>query len=208
MKLTRSSYETGILIKKYTNSIAKEIFRKSIHLCSSFVPLLLFYSYWTTLSLLFLALFGYFISEYFRVKGIKVPLVSKITEIAARKRDEDKIVLGPITLVLGIITCSLLWDFVPSTIGIFALAFGDGLASLVGKLFGKIHIPFTNGKTVGGSLACFFAVFVSSYCVCKNLVFSLIISVIATLIEMLPLEDLDNIVIPVIIGGISQMLLI
>jgi hypothetical protein len=33
------SFRKGILEKKYTNSIIKEVFRKSIHLCSSFIPL-------------------------------------------------------------------------------------------------------------------------------------------------------------------------
>lgn len=202
-----SNLRTGIVFKQYRIVILKELFRKTIHLCSAMVPTLLALAYWPVMGLLFLALTGYILSEYVRFKGVEVPLISKITTIAARKRDENKIVLGPITLVIGIICSSLLWNLQAARIGIYALAFGDGLASLVGKMIGRIHIPFTNGKTVAGSLACFFAVFVSCFAVCQNASVALVLSIMATLVEVIPLKDLDNIIIPILIGGLSQYLL-
>ena len=79
-------------------------------------------------------------------------MISKITEIAARKRDENHFVLGPVTLVCGILLAALLLPLDCARVGIFALAFGDGLASLMGKLFGKITIPGAHGKTAAGSV--------------------------------------------------------
>ena len=166
--MTDNDFQKGILVKQYRISIFKEVFRKSIHLCSAFVPTLLSVAYKPVLFLLLAALVLYSFTEFIRLKGINVPVVSKITSIAARKRDENKFVLGPVTLVAGIISAALLWNPESARIGIYALAFGDGLASLVGKLLGRIHIPFTNGKTAAGSLACFYAVFLSSYCDCRN----------------------------------------
>lgn len=202
------SFRKGILEKKYTNSIIKEVFRKLIHLCSSLIPLFVDkISYWGTIFLLFLALFIYCISEILRLSGTQVPIISKITEVAARKRDENKFVLGPVTLVLGIISALLLWENDAARIGIYALAFGDGLASLFGKLFGKRRIPFTSGKTYIGSITCFVAVFISSFFVCKNLLYSLLIAFVAMVLEMLPLKDFDNVLLPVCIGALAQFLI-
>lgn len=202
------SFRKGILEKKYTNSIIKEVFRKMIHLCSSFIPLFVDkISYWGTIFLLFLVLFIYCISEILRLSGTQVPVISKVTEVAARKRDENKFVLGPVTLVLGIVTALLLWKNDAAQIGIYALAFGDGLASLFGKLFGKRRIPFTRGKTFVGSITCFVAVFISSLCVCNNLFYSLLIAFVAMIIEMLPLKDFDNVLLPVCIGALAQFLI-
>lgn len=199
-------FYNGILANQKRNNIIKEIFRKSIHLCSALVPLFLKIQYWLTISLLFLTLIIYIISEILRRKGKTIPIISKITETAARKRDENKFVLGPVTLVSGILLASLILPLDCATIGIYALSFGDGLASLIGKLIGRVVIPGTNGKTVAGSLTCFFAVFISAFLFCHNCLISLILGTFAMLIEVLPLKDFDNLVIPIFIGSIYFLL--
>ncbi len=196
----------GIIERQRLNAIFKELFRKSIHICSSLVPLFLKLAYWPVIGLLVTALILYTISEILRSKNINIPFISKVTEIAARKRDENRIVLGPITLVLGILLAALILPLDCARVGIFALAFGDGLASLMGKLFGKITIPGAHGKTAAGSLTCFFAVFVSTFCCCGNCLTALIIAFAAMFIEVLPLSDFDNLIIPPAIGFIFMIL--
>lgn len=199
--------ENGLIVRKYINDIAKELFRKVIHLCTAFIPLLLSKFYWPVMLALVVVLFVYVVSEYLRLRGIQVPLLSKITEAAARKRDENKFVLGPVTLAIGVFVTALFFKPLPATLGIYALSFGDGLASLFGKLFGKTVIPFSSGKTVAGSLTCFFAIFCSSYIASKNTGISLILAGIGMLVELLPLKDFDNLIIPVLIAAIAQFLL-
>ncbi|MCI5607211.1 MAG: SEC59/DGK1/VTE5 family protein [Treponema sp.] len=196
----------GIVVNQRKNSILKELFRKTIHICSAFVPLLLHYFYWPVMILLVLAAAGYTLCEFLRLHNYSIPLISKITEIAARKRDENKFVLGPVTLVLGILLAAFLLPLEYATVGIFALSFGDGCASLVGKIIGKITIPGARGKTVAGSLACFFAVFLAAFCYSGNCLISLIIGVSAMVIEVLPLADADNLIIPISIGFIYKLL--
>ena len=196
----------GIIERQRLNAIFKELFRKSIHICSSFVPLFLKLAYWPVIGLLLAAVILYTISEILRSKNIYIPFISKVTEIAARKRDENRIVLGPITLVLGILLAALLLPLDCARIGIFALAFGDGLASLMGKLFGKITIPGAHGKTAAGSLTCFFAVFVSTFCCCGNCFTALVVAFAAMFIEVLPLSDFDNLIIPPAIGFLFLMI--
>lgn len=197
----------GINFKKRVNSLKKEIFRKTIHLCTGFVPVLLHFYKTPVIILLILALSAYLLSEFLRFRGINIPLISQITVKAARKRDENKIVLGPVTLVLGVVSASLLWPETAAAIGIVALALGDGLASLAGKSFGSLPLPFTGGKTVEGSLTCFTAIFVSCWMISKNTVVSFIVALTGCFIECLPLKDFDNLLIPVVLGGLSAWLL-
>lgn len=194
-------------MKKYrTKVLLKELFRKSIHLCSAAIPLCLKHFYLLTVILLVLVVIGYSLCEILRLKGHQIPIISKITEIAARKRDEGKFVFGPVTLVIGILTAAIFLPLKNATIGIFALAFGDGLASLCGKFIGHVHIPFTKGKTAAGSLACFSAVYISSFTVCKDALLSLKLASIGMFLELIPLKDFDNILIPIVIGGLSMFL--
>lgn len=186
--------------------VLKEIIRKSIHLCSGFIPLLLLYFYWPTIVLLVFAVIIYSICELLRMKGFVIPLVSKITEAAARKRDEDKFVLGPVTLVCGILVAALVLPYDAARVGIFALAFGDGCASLVGKTIGKIKIPHMGGKTLEGCLACCIAVFIATFFVTNNALLSLFIGLFTMVIEVLPLFDFDNLIIPVSVGSLFLVL--
>ena len=197
----------GIVARQRLNAIIKELFRKSIHICSSLVPFFLSLAYWPVIGLLVFALVFYTVSEILRKHDINLPLISKITEIAARKRDENKFVLGPVTLVCGILLAALLLPLDCARVGIFALAFGDGLASLMGKLIGKITIPGAHGKTAAGSLTCFFAVFVSTFACCQNCFISLCVALCAMFIEILPLSDFDNLIIPPAIGLFYSSLL-
>lgn len=196
----------GILARQRLNYIFKELFRKSIHICSSFVPLFLKFAYWPVIAGLVFLLIFYSVCELLRLKGKSIPLISKVTEIAARKRDENKFVLGPVTLVLGILLAALFLPYECARVGIFALSFGDGLASLVGKLIGKVTIPGAHGKTVAGSLTCFTAVFIATFCCSGNCFISLVIGLCAMFIEVLPLADFDNLLIPLSIGFLFKLL--
>ena len=199
--------DSRIAHAQYKNSIKKEFFRKSIHLCSALIPTLIAYAYWQMLACLIIVLCIYVVSELLRMRGKQIPVIAHVTEAASRKRDENRFVLGPVTLVLGVLVTALIWKGDAARIGIYALAFGDGLASLAGKLFGRMTIPFTRGKTVIGSLMCFVAVFCSAYAVCKDVWITLILASVAMLVELMPLKDFDNLVIPVVIGALASALL-
>ena len=193
--------------QKHFYDIIKELFRKSIHLCSACIPLLLYWNARAVQCALCFLLVGYIVTESLRRRGINVPVISVITSVAARKRDENKFVLGPVTLVIGILAASFLWPLFHAAVGIYALAFGDGLASLAGRLFGRIEIPFTRGKTAEGSLTCFCAIFIASFLHTHNAGVSLVIAFAGMIIELLPLKDFDNILIPISLGGLSYILL-
>ncbi len=201
----KQSNKSGIIIQKETNTIRKEIVRKSIHLATCAVPFFLAHMRIFVLLGLSAVLALYCIAELLRLRGKNVFIFSSLTEVAARKRDENRFVLGPVTLASGVLLSALLFDEKSAAIAIYALAFGDGLASLAGKIWGKHLIPFCAGKTLEGSLTCFVAIFLSTLFVTQNFMIALIISFVGTIIEVLPIKDFDNVIIPLVLGFVSQV---
>ncbi len=198
---------SGFIAAHPEKGMEKEFVRKSIHLLIASIPLMASINISITIGLLTAGTIIYSYSETLRCSGSPVFLISNITMIAARERDRNKFVLGPVTLGLGALLTLLLYPNPAATIGIYALAFGDGLSSIFGKLFGKHQMPLFKGKTIAGSLACLVAVFFTSYTVCGNPAKSLIIAVGATFIEALPLKDFDNLLIPVGSAALAQLIL-
>jgi dolichol kinase len=133
--------------------------------------------------------------------------VSKITVFVSHSRDKQRFVLGPITLGAGALWAIIFLPKEAYTIGIYALAFGDGFAGLIGRIFGRVRPKFLAGKSVEGSLACFIAVFISAELVTHNYTNALICAAAATLIEAIHTEDFDNILIPITIGVIAKFML-
>jgi dolichol kinase len=181
-----------------------ELVRKSIHFLIALSPSLAAVSRPFTVFLLMLGTLGYTCMETLRLSGVTVPLVSSLTGMASRSRDLGRFVLGPVTLGLGALLALLLYPSPAAAIGIYALAFGDGFASLIGKFFGRIRPAFMMGKSVEGSFACFTAVLVSAYGVSQNTRVALIAAITATVVEALPLEDYDNLALPITVGMVVQ----
>jgi dolichol kinase len=182
-----------------------EFVRKSIHFLIALSPGMAAINYYFTVAALMTGVLGYTVMELMRLAGIKVPVVSAITSMASHPRDMGSFVLGPVTLGLGALLALLLFPSPAACIGIYALAFGDGFAGLIGKLFGRIRPAFLFGKSLEGSIACFVAVFFSAYLVSQSYTVSLAAALTATTVEALPLEDYDNIALPLIVGFTAQL---
>ncbi|MFN5241533.1 MAG: diacylglycerol/polyprenol kinase family protein [Aphanizomenon sp.] len=93
-----------------------------------------------------------------------------------------------------------------AVLGIMIMAWGDGLAALIGKRFGKHkYIVFGSQKSWEGSLT----VTLSSYFICAILLFivqgniwqtwiiSLIVALIATILEAFSFLGIDNLTVPI-----------
>jgi dolichol kinase len=188
--------------------IKTELVRKSMHFLIALSPGMAALNRPLTVALLMAGTLFYALTETLRLSGIEVPLVSSLTSMASRPRDRDRFVLGPVSLGLGALLALLLYPSPAASIGIYALAFGDGFASLVGKTFGKHRPVCMFGKSIEGSLACFGAVFVAAYGVSRRFTVAFIAALTAALVEALPLEDYDNLALPVSVGFVAQLLLL
>lgn len=182
----------------------KELVRKGIHMSISFLPFIVSYNYNLSIVLLSIGIFVYLVSEYLRVNGRNLGFITNITQIAARSRDNG-VTLGPITLAVGSLLPLLFFSHAAFTCGIFALAFGDGLSSVTGKLWGSRKIPFTNGKSFIGSFTCFTMILSTTYGITGNLLKSLLAAVGGTLVELIPFKDIDNLIIPFTVALIVSL---
>ncbi|MCL2762928.1 MAG: phosphatidate cytidylyltransferase [Treponema sp.] len=185
--------------------IKTELIRKSIHFLIALSPGMAAINYPLTVLGLMAGVLGYTIMEHLRLSGIKVPVISALTDMASRPRDRGNFVLGPVTLGIGALLALLLYPSPAACIGIYALAFGDGFAAPIGKLFGKTRPAFLFGKSVEGSVACFTATYIAALMVSRNFTISLAAALTATAVEALPLEDYDNIVLPLVVAFVVQL---
>jgi len=197
-------------VKDFTaglDEIRTELFRKTIHMLIGLVPLLAGFDRGLALALLGGGTIIYAWSELLRAQGYSLAFISGIKEFAFRERDRGRFAGGPVTLALGAMAALLFYPENAAKIAIYALAFGDGLASVAGKVFGSIKIPFTGGKTFEGSFACFLAVYISSLTVTGNSRVSISIAAVVTVTEAFPLGDYDNFIIPITAGYTAMILL-
>ncbi|MDR2193773.1 MAG: SEC59/DGK1/VTE5 family protein [Treponema sp.] len=187
-----------------TPVLKTEIIRKSLHVLIGFSPLLASIDRPLTIALLTFGVAFYAVMEILRLNGVRIPLLSLITEKAMRERDRG-FVKGPVTLGIGALASLLLFSPPIAHIAIYALAFGDGLSSLVGRLFGRLRPHFLSEKSVEGSSACFAAVFLAALLVSRSVWMSLLAAAAATIAEALPLKDWDNLVIPLVTGAVLSL---
>jgi dolichol kinase len=183
-----------------------EIVRKSLHFLIALVPILASFDLPATLGVLAAGTLFYSFAEASRLRGVAVPLVSDLTLIASREHDRSGFVLGPVTLGLGAMLALILYPLPAASLAIYALAFGDGIASLAGTTVRGPRIPLFGGKTISGSLACFAAVFTVTLAVTQRPLDALVLGVAGALLEAIPAGNFDNIVLPVGVGLIASRL--
>jgi dolichol kinase len=198
-------------VEQNPNRRQTELVRKGLHFLIGLAPVLAAFNRVFTLILLGAGTIIYTAMEIFRIRGGHIPLISDITVFASRRRDQGRFVLGPVTLGLGAFLSLLIFPPLSAAIAIFALAFGDGTASLAGKFMGHIRPPFLFGKSLEGSIACFLGTLFSAYPVTLyagegSWRTALIAACTATLTEILPIRNWDNVIIPLAVGMAVQFL--
>ncbi|MDR2661788.1 MAG: SEC59/DGK1/VTE5 family protein [Treponema sp.] len=195
--------------EQFPNRRLSEVVRKAFHFLIALAPVLAQYHKTYTLALLAGGTAAYAVMETLRRRGFRIPLVSSLTVFASRRRDRGRFVLGPVTLGMGAFLTLVLFPPVAAAAGVYALAFGDGTASLAGKFSGRLRLPFLFGKSLEGSLACFLGAFISAYLVSQPLGnrwhIALIAACTATAAELLPIRDWDNIIIPLATASAVQL---
>lgn len=191
---------SDIRSRAWATELGTELLRKSIHLLIALVPTLAAWNFGFTVVLLGSGVLVYSYCELLRLNGYDIVVISRVTALAARKRDAGRFVYGPVTLGMGALMALVLYPEPAAAIAIYALAFGDGLSSLVGRAFGSLRLPLTGGKSLEGSLTCFVAVASSTFAISGNAAGSVAVAFVATLAEAFPTKDLDNILLPCVTG--------
>ena len=175
-------------------SWGQEFRRKGVHACSLFVPLLAGVSYQLTLELLVAVTIVYIDSEWARINGTRFPVLSFVTGLCVRSSERRRFAIAPITLVLGVALSLVFFPPLIASVTIAILACADSMATIVGKFYGKIRIPYNHNKSLEGCVAFFITAFICAL-IYVPLKTALIVSLVSCIIESLPVKH-DNITIP------------
>jgi len=184
----------------------RELTRKTIHVSIALVPTMAGWNFLITVILLSAGIVFYVVNEYARISGRSSGIVSLLTEMSTRPT-EHGFVWGPVTLGLGALAALLYYPHPATTVAIYALAFGDGIASLAGKFLSRGTVVRIGEKTLAGSISCFIAVYVSALIVLDDYFLALLSAVSATIFELIAVQDFDNLVMPLGTGFIVMLLM-
>jgi dolichol kinase len=139
--------------------------------------------------------------EYIRSKNEKFNVfILKILGGVHRKSEEHKISGLPWTLAGAFLTIFLFENKTFVLASFLYLAFGDAVAALFGKAFGKHKIYA--GKSLEGSTACFIACFIVGLFILPSWQFALAGAVCAAFIETVPWPLNDNFWMQILNAGI------
>lgn len=149
------------------------------------------------------------ITIQFILVGLGVIRDEAAVQSMSRTGDRREILRGPLYYgVIFVIITLIYWKYTP--IGIVALMMvcgGDGLADIIGRRFGKSKLPWNGSKSWAGSLGMFFGGWSLSIIIVAIYIYADIfsgpliiyipaislIAVAATIVETLPIPDIDNI---------------
>jgi len=185
---------------------SREIWRKSVHFSGVFfVPALL----WNRLvfSVLLLAFLAVYLAiEFSARRGIRIPLLSTLTDRCKRPRESGRLSRGALFLVFSGIVTPYLFGTAAAALGLAQTFVADTASAFTGMTWGSVKLPYNASKSWVGSLAFFVAAFLISLSV-LSWPRALILAAVGAIVESLPIPDADNLLIPFAVGAAAMVLL-
>ena len=151
------------------------------------------------------------ITAQFALVGLGIMKDEAAVQAVSRTGDRREILRGPLFYgIVFVVLTIIYWKDSPiGMVGLMLMCGGDGLADVFGRRWGKIKLPWAAGKSWVGSLGMLvggwiFAAFILWVYVAGGVftgpfnVYLLpltLIAIVGTLVESLPLRDVDNITI-------------
>ena len=190
--------------------ISGELSRKLIHIGTGPIFVLCWLIFPNSTSSKYIAaLVPFAITLQFFLVGVGVIRDESAVQAMSRTGNPREILRGPLYygLVFVLITIFFWYDSPTGIVALMLLCGGDGLADILGRRYGRSHIPWNPRKSWIGSLAMFSGGFILSLAILAIYISVgifdstlieliptlLIISLMATIVETLPLQDIDNI---------------
>ncbi len=155
------------------------------------------------------ALVPFLITAQFAMIGLGVIKDEASVKAMSRTGDRREILLGPLFYGIVFVVMTIIY-WKDSPIGMVALMLmcgGDGLADIMGRGLKSAKLPWNRGKSLAGSLGMFIGGWVLAAFILWVFVLAgvflppfssyllpiTIIAIVGTLVESLPLKDVDNI---------------
>ncbi len=185
----------------------KDLIREVIHGSGIFVPFISICMGKSFVALLIIfVIILYTFSEFLRIRGKNLPIITSITRFAASPSELSEFALAPIFFATGILLTLILFSAPASSAAIAIFAIGDSTASIIGGTISKDPVPFNSTKTFEGSIVGFVFAFLAGLLFVSPTV-ALIGAFVAMGIEFLPLPINDNLLMPVGTGLALSLLI-
>lgn len=192
--------------------ISSTISRKLIHIGTGPIFVACWLLFNNTASARFLAaLVPLAITAQFILVGTGIIRDPAAVQAMSRTGDRREILRGPLFygLVFVVITALYWYDSPVGIIALMLMCGGDGLADIIGRRYGNKRLPWNQAKSWAGSLGMFLggwffsliivALYLAAGIFTGTLSIYLVpitaIALVGTLIESLPLRDIDNLTI-------------
>lgn len=184
---------------------SRELWRKAVHFAGVFfLPLLLQQpEAFTRLLTAFLVI--YLIVELAARRGLRIPLLSTLTERCKRPGEKGRLSRGALFLVLAGILTPFLFGPTAAAVGLAQTFVADTTSTLAGMAWGKEPLPYAREKTWIGSTTFFLAATL------VGLYFApwpqaVILGLTGAFIESLPLPEADNLTVPLGVGAAAYLI--
>jgi dolichol kinase len=137
-------------------------FRKVIHICGVFIPLIaIIFGKTQAIALI---LFGFLF--YLAVEALKPKLNKDILSLVYRENELSGFSIEPFSYIISVLSLLFLSYFIDEKIcfaSIAILAAGDGFAGLIGRRYGRHKFSFNRNKSWEGTLSGFAAASVAGF---------------------------------------------
>ena len=182
--------------------------RETIHISSFLLTFICIYLTGNILLSFYILVIAvlYTISEFARVRGINLPILSLITWNAANKTELYEFATAPIHFALGTAISLLIFPEPIRYLAITVLTLGDGGAHIFGMKFGKNRLPFNKGKNLEGTIFGFILAFLGAM-IFADPMRAFIAAAVGMLVEGIPSPINDNLAIPLVTGLILTLIM-
>lgn len=192
---------------RYSSFSKDMVIREAIHISGVLVPFISIYlrTPFMAAFLIFLVTMVYIASEFARIEGVNLPVISTITREAATKPEIHEFVTNPIFFAAGIMLALVLFPNPINYASIAIFTLGDGTATLFGRKLGRTVFPLNKGKRVEGSIFGFLFAFLGALLFVSHIE-ALVGAAVGMIMEALPTPVNDNLTIP-LAAGLALLLL-
>lgn len=192
---------------RYSSFSKDMVIREAIHISGVLVSFISIYlrTRFMVAFLIFIVTAVYIASEFARIEGVNLPVISTITREAATKPEIHEFVTNPIFFAAGIMLALVLFPNPINYASIAIFTLGDGTATLFGRKLGKTVFPLNKGKRVEGSIFGFLFAFLGALLFVSHIE-ALVGAAIGMIMEALPTPVNDNLTIP-LAAGLALLLL-
>lgn len=196
------------------NYLSKKLSRKIVHIGTGPIFLLCWLFFPDNLwSKYVAAVIPFLITLQFFLIGIGVIKDQGSVDAMSRSGDPKEILKGPLFYGIAFIIVTILfWRNSPlGIITLMILCGGDGIADIVGRNISSPTLKWSKNKSIAGSIAMFIGGFIFSTVLVlifiksgylhldltQSILKIIILNLVATIVESLPISDWDNVTVPV-----------